>query len=124
MPYNLPPAVDVFWRNYVDTTLPAATSGVKGKPFLQFNAERVFLSMHNQVAATTIYLSDQEFGPNGDPTMGMTLDANDRWVTLDFPPRNQIFAWRTGAAELHYVEGIMQPFRGSVGKGIRSNVQH
>lgn len=128
MPYNLPPAADVYWRSFgvPAAQIPVGAVGTAGLRFLQYNEHRVGLIFHNNGAgaANDIFIGDQEFGfANALP-----LEIADGMFTPEWPPRNEMFVWKAGTPNFTYVEFVLQPFRQSVGQDghvqrIRSNVQ-
>lgn len=128
MSYNLDPAVDVFWKMFSvpANQIPAGAVGTKGVSVIQGNTRRVFLTLQNVAAAGSfVWISSRE---NGFAD-AFRINGGDAPLTLEFPPRTELFAWTTGTApDFRYTEGIYQSFRQGVspeqGGGIRSNVQN
>jgi hypothetical protein len=121
--YNLPVAADVYFKMFAvpDAQIPAAGAGLL---FLQASERRVQLMLKNRGAGSTVLIGETEQSlAKGNV---FVLEPTDLIWIPPFPPRNNLFAWKTGASDLRYVECIMQPFRQGTSdgsKGIRANVQ-
>lgn len=128
MSYNLDPAIDVYWKMFSIPagSIPAGLVGTKGLSAIQFNTHRVALTLQNVAAVGSfVWISSKENGF----VDAFRINGGDAPLTLEFPPRSELFIWTTGATpDFRYVEQVYQPFRQGVspeqGGGIRSNVQN
>jgi len=121
--YTLPVAADIYFKTFSipDAAIPAGLATTRGFPWLQMNERRVGMLLHNHGAGSVVFISEKEFGFAD----AFAIQPGDGIVNLPWPPRNLLFAWKTGTSDFRYIEMVMQPQRAGVdGQGIRSGMQN
>jgi len=122
MGYTLPVAVDTYTKMFAvpDAQIPTGLVTTAGLPFLQFNTHRIAIWIQNRGAGSVVFISEKEFGFG----TAFALDPAAVPFYWEWPPRTQVYCWKTGTSDLRYMEQIYQPQRQGVGTAIRSNVQN